>query len=170
MAHFPETPGFTGFNTPSRIEADIADLAHEGRIPPELNGAFYRVQPDPQFPPLLGDDISFNGDGMITRFHIHDGQCDFRQRWARTDKWKLENAAGRALFGAYRNPLTDDDSVKGQIRSTANTNAFPFAGKLWAMKEDSPSLVMDPATMETIGFEKFGGRMTGQTFTAHPKI
>lgn len=82
--------------------------------------------------------------------------------------WK--KAAGKGLFGAYRNPLTDDDSVKGQIRSTANTNAFIHAGKLWAMKEDSPALLMDPASMETIGFEKFGGRMTGQTFTAHPKI
>ena len=170
MAEFPDTASFTGFNTPSRIEADITDLAHKGAIPPQLSGAFYRVQPDPQFPPRLGDDISFNGDGMITRFHIHDGQCDFRQRWAKTDKWKLEHTAGKALFGAYRNPLTDDESVKGQIRSTANTNAFPFAGKLWAMKEDSPSLLMDPVTMETIGFEKFDGRMTGQTFTAHPKI
>jgi hypothetical protein len=44
------------------------------------------------------------------RFHIHDGQCDFRQRWAKTDKWKLENEAGKALFGAYRNPLTDDEA------------------------------------------------------------
>jgi carotenoid cleavage dioxygenase len=170
MAHFPQTPAFTGFNTPSRIEADIADLQHEGTIPSELDGAFYRVQPDPQFPPRMGDDIAFNGDGMITRFHFHDGQCDFRQRWAQTDKWKLENAAGKALFGAYRNPLTDDDSVKGQIRSTANTNAWLFGGKLWALKEDSPALVMDPATMETIGFEKFGGKMTGETFTAHPKL
>lgn len=84
MAAFPSTPAFTGFNTPSRIEADIADLAHEGEIPRELNGAFYRVQPDPQFPPHLGDDISFNGDGMISRFRFHDGRCDFRQRWART--------------------------------------------------------------------------------------
>jgi carotenoid cleavage dioxygenase-like enzyme len=100
MANFPQTMSFTGFNTPSRIEADIADLVHEGTIPPELNGAFYRVQPDPQFPPRMDDDISFNGDGMITRFHIHNGQCDFRQRWAKTDKWKLENAAGKALFGA----------------------------------------------------------------------
>ena len=66
MAHFPDTPSFTGFNTPSRIEADIADLVHTGEIPRELNGAFYRVQPDPQFPPRLGDDIAFNGDGMIT--------------------------------------------------------------------------------------------------------
>ncbi|HEX7875091.1 MAG TPA: carotenoid oxygenase family protein [Sphingobium sp.] len=170
MSKFPDTPSFTGFNTPSRIEADIADLSHEGVIPPELNGAFYRVQPDPMFPPRLGDDIAFNGDGMITRFHIHDGQVDFRQRWARTDKWKLESAAGKGLFGAYRNPLTDDESVKGRIRSTANTNAILFAGKLWAMKEDSPALLMDPATMETVGFEKFGGRMTGETFTAHPKI
>ena len=51
---------------------------------------------------------------MITRFHFHDGQCDFRQRWARTDKWKLEHEAGKALFGAYRNPLTDDPSGQGQ--------------------------------------------------------
>ncbi|KAJ8139308.1 hypothetical protein OY671_007481 [Metschnikowia pulcherrima] len=38
------------------------------------------------------------------------------------------------------------------------------------MKEDSPASVMDPATMESFGFEKFGGKMTGQTFTAHPKV
>ncbi len=170
MAHFPATPSFTGFNTPSRIEADIAGLAHTGTIPHELSGAFYRVQPDPQFPPRLGDDIAFNGDGMVTRFHFHDGQCDLRQRWAKTDKWKLENAAGKALFGAYRNPLTDDESVKGQFRSTANTNAFVFAGKLWALKEDSPALLMDPASLESHGMECFGGRMKGQTFTAHPKI
>ncbi len=56
MAHFPDTPAFTGFNAPSRVECDIANLAHEGTIPAELNGAFFRVQPDPQFPPRLGDD------------------------------------------------------------------------------------------------------------------
>jgi carotenoid cleavage dioxygenase len=170
MAQFPQTPSFTGFNKPSRIEADVHNLPHSGTIPPELDGAFYRVQPDPQFAPRLGDDIAFNGDGMISRFHFHDGQCDFRQRWAQTDKWKAERAAGKGLFGAYRNPLTDDESVQGTIRSTANTTAFIYAGKLWAMKEDSPSLVMDPVTMETIGFETFGGKMTGQTFTAHPKV
>lgn len=58
MTHFPQSSSFTGFNTPSRIKADIADLGHEGTIPPKLNGAFYRVQPDPQFPPRLGDDIA----------------------------------------------------------------------------------------------------------------
>ncbi|MFC7048782.1 carotenoid oxygenase family protein [Emcibacter nanhaiensis] len=170
MTHFPDTPSFTGFNTPARIEADIIDLDIEGEVPAEMNGAFYRVQPDPQFPPRLGDDIAFNGDGMITQFRIKDGIVSLRQRWAKTDKWKLENEAGHALFGAYRNPLTDDPSVKGKIRSTANTNAFIFAGKLWAMKEDSPSLLMDPVTLESDTFATWDGAMKSQTFTAHPKI
>ena len=142
----------------------------DGTIPSELNGAFYRVQPDAQFPPMLGDDIAFNGDGMITRFHLHDGRCDFRQRWAKTDKWKLENEAGRCLFGAYRNPIRDDPSVAGKIRGTANTNAFVYGGTLFALKEDSPALAMNAATMETQGYSFFNDKMTGQTFTAHPKV
>src|SRR5881227_3923825 len=169
MAHFPKTAAFTDFNTPSRIEADIVDLAHEGAIPRELNGAFFRVQPDPQFPPRLGDDIAFNGDGMISRFHIHDGRCDFRQRYAQTDKWKLERQAGRALFGAYRNPLTDEPVVQGRIRGTANTNVLVHAGKLFALKEDSPALLMDPLSLDTEGYTDFGGKMQGATFCAHPK-
>jgi len=170
VAQFPETPAFTGFNTPSRIEADIVDLDMKGAVPVELDGAFYRVQPDPQFAPRLGDDISFNGDGMISMFRFKNGQVDFKQRWAQTDKWKLEREAGKGLFGAYRNPLTDDDSVAGKVRGTANTNAFIYGGKLYALKEDSPALVMNPATLETEGYTSFNGAMTGQTFTAHPKV
>jgi carotenoid cleavage dioxygenase len=169
MAHFPDTPSFAGFNTPSRIEADIADLDIVGEIPVELNGAFYRVQPDPQFPPRLGDDIAFNGDGLVTMFRFEGGRCHFKQRWAQTDKWKLEKDAGKGLFGAYRNPLTDDPSVAGKIRGTANTNVFVYGGKLYALKEDSPALAMDLATMETFGYTDFAG-ITGQTFTAHPKV
>jgi carotenoid cleavage dioxygenase-like enzyme len=82
----------------------------------------------------------------------------------------LRTRQEKALFGGYRNPLTDDESVKGQFRSTANTNAFVFAGKLWTMKEYSPALVMDPATMESRAFETWDGAMKSQTFTAHPKI
>lgn len=65
MAQFPESPSFTRFNTPSRVEADVVNLAHQGTIPPRLNGAFSRVQPYPQFPPCLADD-----DGTpLTRDH-----------------------------------------------------------------------------------------------------
>src|SRR5579884_1555741 len=108
MARFPNTPSFTGPFTPVRVEADVADLDIVGEVPADLDGAFYRVQPDPAHPPLLGDDIAFNGDGMVSMFRFKDGRVDFKQRYVQTDKYKLEKAAGRALFGAYRNPLFDD--------------------------------------------------------------
>ena len=170
MARFPNTMAFTGPNAPIRIEGEVFDLEIEGELPGQLDGAFYRVQPDPQLPPRLDDDIAFNGDGMISMFRFRDGRVDFKQRWVQTDKWKLERAAGKALFGAYRNPLTDDPSVKGRYRGTANTNAFYYGGKLYGLKEDSPAVAMDPNTLETFGYDDFDGQVTAPTFTAHPKI
>lgn len=170
MAKFPDSIAYSGFMTPSRFEAEARDLVVEGEVPAGMEGAFYRVQPDPQFPPKLGDDIAFNGDGQVTMFHFHDGQVDVKHRWVETDKFKTERKAGKALFGAYRNPLTDDPSVKGMYRGTANTNVIGHAGRLYALKEDSPAVVMDPVTLETLGYWDFDGRMTGETFTAHPKI
>ena len=169
---FPETPNFTGFFAPSGVEADVRNLpVLDGAIPVNLDGSFYRVAPDPQFPPIAGDDIWFNGDGMVTRFRFRNGEVSLQQRWARTDKFRLERDAGKALFGAYRNPLTDHESVKGEVRGTANTNVILHAGKLLALKEDSPPVWMDPETLETIDSRyDFGGKMTSETFTAHPKI
>ena len=170
MSQFPKSLAFTGFNRPDRYEIDIEDIEVEGEVPAHLDGAFYRVNPDPQFPPLLGDDIVFNGDGMASRFRFKNGRIDFKHRWVRTDKWKLEHAAGKSMFGAYRNPLTDSPEVKGKIRGTANTNVIKFGGKLWALKEDSPPVEMNPDTLETIGYSNFNGQLKSETFTAHPKI
>jgi carotenoid cleavage dioxygenase-like enzyme len=170
MAKFPKTPNFTGYNEPQRYEADLLDLEVEGELPSDLNGAFFHVRPDPQFPPRLGDDIYFGGDGAVSRFRIQDGKVDFKHRYVRTDKFVAEREAGKALFGAYRNPLTDDQSVQGKIRGTANTNVLVHSGKLWALKEDSPPVLMDPNTLETLGYTDLDGRMSSQTFTAHPKV
>ena len=170
MATFPQTTTFTGFNRPMRFEADLTDLEVEGTIPADLDGAFYRVQPDPHFPPKLGDDITFGGDGAVSMFRIRNGTVDFKHRYVRTDKFVAEEKAGRALFGAYRNPIDDDESVKGLYRGTANTNVLEHAGRLWALKEDSPPVAMDLLTLETEGYSDFGGALTSETFTAHPKI
>ncbi len=170
MSHYPKTPGFSGTLRPLRFEGDIHDLEIEGEVPPQLFGTFHRVHPDAQFPPLFESDQFFNGDGLISLFRFRGGKIDFRQRYAQTDKWKLERRAERALFGAYRNPLTDDPCVAGKIRGTANTNVIVHAGQLFALKEDSPALLMDPLSLETKGYTDFGGKMRGQTFCAHPKI
>jgi carotenoid cleavage dioxygenase-like enzyme len=80
MQSFPQLPIYTGFNTPSRMEVDIHDLEVEGKVPEELDGIFYRVGPDPQYPPKLGNDIYFNGDGMISAFRFEKGRVDFKCR------------------------------------------------------------------------------------------
>lgn len=53
---FPEKPQFTGFMKPCRFEGEINYLEVIGEIPVELDGTFYRVMPDPQFPPFIEDD------------------------------------------------------------------------------------------------------------------
>ncbi|KAJ5639615.1 uncharacterized protein N7484_007477 [Penicillium longicatenatum] len=170
QVRYPRTPAFQTFNLPSRLEGDIFDLEVDGTIPPEINGTFFRIQPDHRFPPIFEEDIHFSGDGNVTAIRIQNGHADFKQRYAKTDRFKAETAARKSLFGKYRNPYTDSDSVKGVIRTVANTNITFWRGMLLATKEDGPPYAMDPVTLETIGRYDFEGQVLSPTFTAHPKF
>jgi carotenoid cleavage dioxygenase len=152
------------------LEGDIFDLEVDGEIPPEINGTFYRVQPDHRFPPIFEDDIHFNGDGNITAIRIQDGHADYKQRYVRTDRFLAETKARKSLFGKYRNSFTDSELVKAVIRTAANTNITFWRGMLLASKEDGPPYAMDPMTLETIGRYDFEGQVLSPTFTAHPKF
>lgn len=167
---FPDTAAFTGLSRPVRVETDLVELEYEGTLPTELAGVMYRCGPDPQFPPLLGDDIYINGDGMVSMYVFGNGHVDMRTRWVRTDKMVRERQARRALFGAYRNPWTDDPSVAGMDRTTANTSTHWHAGRLFALKEDGLAHELDPFTLETRGKWDFGGKLRSRTMTAHPKV
>ncbi|KAF7552061.1 hypothetical protein G7Z17_g4582 [Cylindrodendrum hubeiense] len=167
---YPDTGTFQGFNSPCRLEGDIFDLEVEGKIPPEISGTFYRVQPDHRFPPVFEEDIHFNGDGNITAIRIKNGHADYKQRYVVTDRLIAESTARKSLFGKYRNPFTDSEAVKGVIRTSANTNVTFWRGMLLASKEDGPPYAMDPITLETIGRYDFEGQIQAPTFTAHPKF
>lgn len=56
------------------------------------------------------------------------------------------------------------------MRTTANTNIFPWMDKLLAIKEDAHPYAMDPRTLDTIGPYDFDGQLPSTTFTAHPKM
>lgn len=167
---FPKSPAFSGFNTPCRLEGDIHDLEIKGTIPAEIDGTFFRIQPDPQYPPIFEEDIHFNGDGSVTAIRIGGGHASFKQRYVKNDKFRAERNAGRSMFGMYRNPFTDNEAVKGVIRTASNTNIVFWRGMLLATKEDGPPFAMDPETLETIGRYDFEGQVLSPTFTAHPKF
>lgn len=170
MASFPQTPTFTGFDAPSRIECDVWDLEVEGDLPLDLNGSWYRCGPDPRFPPRRGDDVYINGDGMISMFRFESGSVDFKSRYVRTARFLAERKARRSLFGDYRNPYTDDPAVAGLDRGTANTTPLWHGGHLLALKEDSLPYELDPDTLETRGVFDWNGKLRSRTVSAHPKI
>ncbi len=167
---FPKTPTFMTIDEPFRLEFDLFDLEVEGEIPAELNGTFYRVGPDQQYPPKMGDANPFNGDGAVTAFRFENGHVDMRHRYVRTHRFLAERAARRGLFGDYRNAFTDDPSVKHIQRTVSNTNVVPHAGHLLALKEDGPPYALDPHTLDTRQLWDWNGHMTATSFTAHPKI
>lgn len=169
---FSQYPMFSGpFAHPFRAEVDVYDCEVDGELPPDLDGAFYRVQPDFIYPPTYANDVPFNGDGNVSMFRFANGHVDFKCRYVRTQRYKAQTAARKALYGTYRNRDTDDPSVRNLSGGTANTNLIFHAGKLFALKEDSPPVLMDPNTLETLDdYYTFGGKLKAETFSAHPKI
>ena len=153
-----------------RAELDIRDCEVEGKIPSDLNGAFYRTGPDAQYP-LAPGNIPFDGEGHVSMFTFANGRVDFKSRFVRNERYVAQDKAGKILFPMYRNPYVNDPSVKGLSRGTHNTHIIHHNGKLLALKEDSPPAAMDLRTLETLDpVYRFDGQLQSETFTAHPKI
>ncbi|GAA0271625.1 carotenoid oxygenase family protein [Alteraurantiacibacter aestuarii] len=170
MNAFPQTIHFIGTNTPRRVEMSVRNLAVEGEIPAEIEGAFFRAVPDNAHAPMFEDDIALNADGMIAAFTFTDGAVDFAIRYVETERYLAEKKARHALFGKYRNPFTDDPSVKGVDRTLANTTPVWHAGRLFMTKEDGRGYEINPHTLETVGKWDYYGALKSETFTAHPRV
>jgi carotenoid cleavage dioxygenase-like enzyme len=160
----PINPYLAGNFAPVRSEDDF-ELEVQGQIPAGLAGTFYRNGPNPQFAPR--DDYHwFSGDGMIHGFFVEDGKVRYRNRYVRTPKWRTEHEADGALFGTFGNPMTTDPSVMGQDSGVANTNIVWHAGRLLALEEGHRPFELDPATLESRGYDDdYRGKVT-----AHPKL
>lgn len=166
---WPEARDLAGSNLPCRFEGEIADLVVLGEIPKEIKGTFYRVMCDPFRAPVPGN-VPLDGDGNISAFRIHDGRVDMKMAYVKTERYMLERAANKALFGLYRNPYTHHPCVRSAIDSTANTNLVYWADRLLALKESALPYSVDPDTLETIEYDPFGEKSNSKAFTGHPKI
>jgi carotenoid cleavage dioxygenase-like enzyme len=165
---------YSGYFSPARFDAEVLDCELQGSIPPELDGAFYRMHLDWFYPPRFPDEPTLSADGYISMFRFRNGIADYRGRYVRTHRFERQLEARRQLYGYYRNPYTDDPEVRNidnpGERTTANTTPVILGGKLYATKEDGLPYRIDPNTLETLGPEDFGGEWHSQTFTAHPKL
>jgi carotenoid cleavage dioxygenase len=159
---------------PLRFDASIDDCEVVGKIPSDMEGAFYRVGYEWYYPPKFADDAILNADGYVSMFRFKGGKVDYRGRWVETHRLQEMRKARRQLYGYYRNPYTDDPSIadpsRPNLRTVANTAPVAHAGKLYALKEDGLPHQLDPNTLATLGTTDFNGKWLSQTFTAHPKL
>jgi carotenoid cleavage dioxygenase len=171
MRQVPDTPDYAGLNAPVGEEFETGPLAVDGRIPAEVEGTFFRAVPDPAFPPFIEDGGSaLSGDGMVSAVRFSGGQADVGMRYVQTARHRAEVAAGRALFGKYRNPFTDRPEARGLDRTVANTTPVWHAGRLLMTKEDGRPYRVDPRSLETVGRYDFGGKLRSETMTAHVRV
>jgi carotenoid cleavage dioxygenase-like enzyme len=160
-------PFLSGNYAPWREEGDERDLLVDGEIPKELDGALYRIGPNPHFPPL-GRYHWFDGDGMIHAFILHAGRASYRNRYVQTAGLKEELKHGRALFGGLIDP-TRDARAEMPFKNAANTNIIGYANRLLALWEAGLPHELKPFTLETAGTYDFCGKFAGP-MTAHPKF
>ncbi|MCX7123860.1 MAG: carotenoid oxygenase family protein [Gammaproteobacteria bacterium] len=149
-----ESPFLKGVFAPFRREENLDRLEVIGKIPADLQGVLLRNGPNPQFDPL-GAYHWFNGDGMLHAIRIKEGCASYNNRWVRTERFKQEREAGRAL--------PDGD------HTTANTNIIEYQNRLLALNEGEIPTEIQLSNLDTLEPFTFDGQIT-RALTAHPRI
>ena len=171
MKPWPDNEFLKGYYEPLTFECDAPDLVIEGEIPSDLNGTFYRNGPNPQVPPK-NEYHFFTGDGMIHAFHFDNGRVSHKNRWARTERFKIERRVGESMFSGL-NPLDTDpkylDFVLTDKEGVANTSVVHHGGRLLLLEEGHLPFEMDPDTLQSHGAWSFYGKLS-TTMSAHPKV
>ena len=136
-------------------ELTLTDLTVEGVIPPELDGRYVRIGPNP----VAADPRAyhfFTGDGMLHGIRIQDGRALwYRNRWIRSG----EVAKARDVPAA---------PGPRHIFDTVNTSVLGHAGSGWALVEAGSTPVRFDEHLEAQRYDDFGGTLPG-SFTAHPR-
>ena len=137
-------------------EVERSDFKVDGEIPPQLNGLFLRIGPNPvgvENPALYH---WFVGDGMVHALRIEKGQAkNFKSRFIATD----------AVQDYKQQPLKD--GFRRGPSSVVNTNIIYHAGKIWALIEAGtfPARLDLELNTET---HQFFYTDADLPFTAHP--
>ncbi len=154
----PDTPHpyLTGIHQPMQHELSLDDLRVDGVIPPELDGRYLRIGPNPVTPPNPGAYHWFVGDGMVHGVRLQGGRAVwYRNRWIRS----------RAVSAALQE--AEAPGPRSGMGDTVNTNVLGHAGKTWAVVEAGAFPVEIDADLGTVAHNPFGGTLHG-SFSAHP--
>ena len=148
-------PLLTGIRLPMSDELTLEALVVDGAIPPELDGRYVRIGPNPVAPDPRTYHF-FTGDGMLHGIRIAGGEARwYRNRWIRSDD--VARARGVEAAPGPRH-----------IFDTVNTSVVGHAGGAYALVEAGSTPVRFGETLEDQRYDDLGGTLPG-SFTAHPR-
>lgn len=162
-------PWSPGFHTLER-EFDYRVDEIDGAVPAALRGTLFRNGSGRNdlgghwFPHW------FDGDGMISAIRFDDAGIHYLNRYVRTPNYLDETRTGRIMYRGF-GKMRPGGMLANAFRqpgNVSNTSVVMQDDTLLSLWEGGPPFRLDPATLETLGLEDFGGQVS--TFSAHPKI
>jgi len=153
----PKTPNpfLDGLHAPMPRELTLAEPEVVGTLPPELDGCYLRIGPNPIGQPNPANHHWFMGDGMVHGVRLQHGKALwYRNRWVRSTAVSLALGETPAPGPRHGN-------------DTVNTNVLGHAGKIWALVEAGAFPAELDELLGTVAHNPFGGSLHG-SFSAHP--
>lgn len=140
-------PYLSGPNRPLQREFTLAHPVVRGHIPPQLDGCYARIGPNPLVKVNPANHHWFLGDGMVHGVRLQGGQALwYRNRWIRSTQ--VSQALGEP---PKPGPRHGSDTV--------NTNVMSIAGKAWALVEAGAWPVQLDEVLDTVAHDPFGGSL-----------
>jgi carotenoid cleavage dioxygenase len=157
QAKIDTNPFLEGIYAPVPDEVTTGPLPVTGTLPPELDGVYVRIGPNPVTPPDPRFYHWFAGDGMVHGVRLQGGEALwYRNRFVRSTR--VSAALGEAPAPGPRDARSD----------TVNTNIIGHAGKLLALVEAGGFPVEIDSLMGTVAHSNLDGTLQLGGFSAHP--
>jgi carotenoid cleavage dioxygenase len=147
----------------------IADI--EGSWPTECNGILLRNGPALFQRGSESKRHLFDGDGFAQAWRFNAGSIEHKASWIQTKKFQEEQRAGEFLYPGLADSRIARKTIKNPDDfNTANTNLFPWQGKLLALWEGGSAHELDPTNLDTIGPKIWSPETEAAPFGAHPQV
>ncbi len=163
------------------LDAELADTSLEvrGTLPPWLRGTLVRNGPG-RFsarPGGQGEQARhwFDGQAMLHRFRVGDGQVAYANRYVRSPAWRAATETGR--FGYAEVGTVPTRSWVERVRrlgrppvtgTNAVVNVLRLGGRHVAVTETPDAIPYDPLTLETLDPVGYADDLPGDWCCAHP--
>lgn len=156
------------------VEADVPQetlMLIQGKMPAGLSTTLFRNGPA-KF--RRGDSASghwFDGDGLVRRWNLQNGQATLAARFVDTPKRRLETRLNSIVQPGFGSPQRAGAVVNGpDDTNAANTSVLVNGGQLYALWEGGSAMMLDAETLATRGAKTFRRDLKHMPFSAHPRV